>query len=555
MLNQEVLGNIINKALSELYDDVNDKYLILNRPVDDLENHVSERAIVFRFGIYLQYLMSKESDLENYDLDCEYNRALYSIKRLPSFENGVYPDLIIHKRGEMEHNLLVMEIKTWWNSNTDQDCKKLREFVSEKGLFKYKYGLSILVNKDSYKLNWVLPSGDENDIGTVKLCDIAEIVMGQSPKGDTCNTSGIGIPLLNGPTEFGSHHPTPVQFTTEAKKFGKNDDILFCVRGSTGRMNWADQKYAIGRGIAALSHKEGGEFQPYLKGIIEYIMPNLLAQATGSVFPNVSREQLCNQIIPNHSLQTQKKIASILSSLDDKIEINTRMNKVLEEIARALFHQWFVEFEFPDEKGRPYKSSGGKMAESEMGPVPEGWSVGTLGNVAKITMGQSPNGKSYNEEGIGEVFYQGRAEFGERFPTRRLFTTEPKRMAEKGDVLMSVRAPVGDLNVACEKCCIGRGLAAIQSIDKNPSFILYTMLELQRELDVFNGEGTVFGSINKNSLHDMRILIPSQNIIDRYEKIASVIDLDIERKHTEIQKLIKIRDSLLPKLMNGEIEV
>ena len=116
---------------------------------------------------------------------------------------------------------------------------------------------------------------DTKDIA--KLRDIAEIVMGQSPKGDSCNQSGIGIPLLNGPTEFGNYHPIPVQFTTEAKKCAKTGDLLFCVRGSTtGRMNWADQKYAIGRGIAALHHREGIEYQPYLEGVIEYIYSNLI---------------------------------------------------------------------------------------------------------------------------------------------------------------------------------------------------------------------------------------------------------------------------------------
>jgi len=254
-------------------------------------------------------------------------------------------------------------------------------------------------------------------------------------------------------------------------------------------------------------------------------------------------------------LPVQKKIASILSSLDDKIELNTRMNNVLEEIARALFHRWFVEFEFPNAEGKPYKSAGGKMVESEMGRVPEGWKVGTIGEIANITMGQSPSGDSYNEEGKGEVFYQGRAEFGSRFPTRRLFTTEPKRMAEKGAVLMSVRAPVGDLNIATEKCCIGRGVAAIQSMDNHPSFILYTMINLKRELNVFNGEGTVFGSINKASLHAMQILIPSENIIDRFEKMVSPLDVMIENNYNEAQRLTGIRDGLLPKLMNGELSI
>ena len=120
---------------------------------------------------------------------------------------------------------------------------------------------------------------------------------------------------------------------------------------------------------------------------------------------------------------------------------------------------------------------------------------GKHADIANITMGQSPKGSSYNENGIGEIFYQGRAEFGYRFPTRRLYTTEPKRIAKTGDILMSVRAPVGDINVAYEPCCIGRGLSAIQNKDKNSSFMLYTMFSLKSELDISNGEGTVFGSI------------------------------------------------------------
>ena len=104
-----------------------------------------------------------------------------------------------------------------------------------------------------------------------------------------------------------------------------------------------------------------------------------------------------------------------------------------------------------------------------------------LSDIAEVTMGQSPSGKSYNEDGRGSVFYQGRGEFGWRYPTQRLFTTEPKRMAAAGDVLMSVRAPVGDLNVAYEDCCIGRGLAAIHS--KYPSFCLYLMRSLGKKLD------------------------------------------------------------------------
>ena len=126
------------------------------------------------------------------------------------------------------------------------------------------------------------------------------------------------------------------------------------------------------------------------------------------------------------------------------------------------------------------------------------WTEGTLNDIADITMGQSPSGSSYNENGNGSIFFQGRAEFGFRFPSVRLYTTEPKRIAHTNDTLMSVRAPVGDLNVAHTDCCIGRGLAAIHSKSNHQSFILYTMFSLKKQLDVFNGEGTVFGSINRD---------------------------------------------------------
>lgn len=104
---------------------------------------------------------------------------------------------------------------------------------------------------------------------------------------------------------------------------------------------------------------------------------------------------------------------------------------------------------------------------------------GTLSDIADITMGQSPSGNSYNEDKNGTIFFQGRAEFGFRFPSVRLYTTEPKRMAQSNDTLMSVRAPVGDINVAHTDCCIGRGLAAIHSKSNHQSFVLYTMFSLK----------------------------------------------------------------------------
>ena len=180
---------------------------------------------------------------------------------------------------------------------------------------------------------------------------------------------------------------------------------------------------------------------------------------------------------------------------------------------------------------------------------------GVLSDIADIVMGQSPKGDTYNEDGVGAVFYQGRAEFGERFPTRRLFTTTPKRMAKENSVLMSVRAPVGDVNVAYEECCIGRGLCSVASKDNHQSFILYTMHSLKAKFDVYNGEGTVFGSINKDSMNSMTIHVPNKTLMDRFEEIVSPMDAIIKANYDENCRLIAVRDSLLPKLMSGELDV
>ena len=183
------------------------------------------------------------------------------------------------------------------------------------------------------------------------------------------------------------------------------------------------------------------------------------------------------------------------------------------------------------------------------------WETKSLSDIAEITMGQSPSGNSYNEDGRGTVFFQGRAEFGFRFPTVRLYTTEPKRIALKNDTLMSVRAPVGDLNIAHEDCCVGRGLAAIRTKDNHQSFVHYTMFTLQKELNIFNGEGTVFGSINRNALNTMQIKLPPQELIDKFEDLVSPIDALILSNHDETCRLQIIRDALLPKLLTGVLNI
>ncbi|WP_272578592.1 MULTISPECIES: restriction endonuclease subunit S [unclassified Providencia] len=366
------------------------------------------------------------------------------------------------------------------------------------------------------------------------LNDIAIVTMGQSPSGDSCNVNRIGVPLLNGPTEFGIKYPIEAQYTIQPRKHSEPKDILFCVRGSTtGRMNWSDKKYAIGRGLASIRHKSGYEYNHYLKGILDFHLNELLSAATGSTFPNISREQLNKLEITCPPLPEQKAIASVLSSLDNKMDLLHRQNKTLESMAETLFRQYFVE------------------------EAQDDWVHGTLKDEFAFTMGQSPKGSSFNEEQIGTPMFQGNADFGFRFPKERVYTTEPTRFAQKLDTLISVRAPVGAQNMARSNCCIGRGVAAFRHIN-NLDWYTYTYFKLRYlmdEIKKFNDEGTVFGSISKSDFEKIEVIIPSANIIHNYEIMVKPLNDRVITNCFQIEKLEKLRDTLLPKLMSGEVRV
>ena len=258
---------------------------------------------------------------------------------------------------------------------------------------------------------------------------------------------------------------------------------------------------------------------------------DLSGYVTGSAQPKLSQANLNEVTLYLPSIIEQMKITKYLYMFDKKIAANQQINDNLQQQAQAIYANMFIQ------------DASSQRIE------------GVLSDVADITMGQSPKGDTYNENGVGTVFFQGRGEFGFRFPTRHLFTTDPKRMAQSNDVLMSVRAPVGDFNVAYEPCCIGRGLGAIRSKDNHQSFILYTVFSLRKKLDMFNGEGTVFGSINRDALKSIPIIIPTKEEMDQFEEIVAPMDASIRNNYEEICRLEAIRDSVLPRLMSGELDV
>jgi len=263
-------------------------------------------------------------------------------------------------------------------------------------------------------------------------------------------------------------------------------------------------------------------------------------------------DDLCETLIPIPHPDKQREIVKEYNTIVNRIALNNQLIKKLEETAQAIYKNWFVDFEFPNEKGKPYKSNGGEMVESELGEIPKGWEVGVLSNIANILMGQSPEGETYNTDNNGMIFYQGRTDFGYRFPSISTYTTKPKRKAKKGEILMSVRAPVGDLNIASEDCALGRGVASISSKIKCNSFLFYLMQDVRKQFDVANDEGTIFGSITKDAFHQIIVLEPQKEIVVDFEARVKLLDDNIKIYSSQLAILENLKSLLLSKLATIE---
>ena len=252
----------------------------------------------------------------------------------------------------------------------------------------------------------------------------------------------------------------------------------------------------------------------------------------GSAHEFFEWEQMTEVELPVPHIDKQREIVKEYNTIQNRINLNNQLIQKLEETAQAIYREWFVE---------------GVDLEN----LPEGWKVGKLSDIATIIMGQSPEGDTYNKEGNGMIFYQGRTDFGYRYPDITTFTTQPKKKALKNDILISVRAPVGDLNIAIEDCAIGRGIGALRSKIKCNTHLFYTLQNLKSHFDISDGEGTIFGSINKDDLHNMEVVY-SENEIMKFDKIANPIDNCIKNYCIQNQKLTELKELLLSRLATVE---
>lgn len=263
----------------------------------------------------------------------------------------------------------------------------------------------------------------------------------------------------------------------------------------------------------------------------------------GTAQDNLSWEKLSTILFPCPPIEVQNKIATILSRYDSLIENYQKQIKLLEESAQRLYKEWFIDLRFPGHENT-------KIVDG----IPEGWEKKTLSDIATIIMGQSPKSEFYNSVRNGLPFHQGVGSYGFRFVVDNVYSTSFTRIAESNSILFSVRAPVGRLNITKNKIVIGRGLAAINHKKGHQSF-LYYLLKEKFFKDNIIGNGAIFASISKDELYNQIFVIPSDEMVMRYDTIANKIDKDIQYIDSQIYFLTEGRDRLLPKLMSGEINV
>ena len=417
---------------------------------------------------------------------------------------------------------------------------------------------------------------------TARIEEVAErVAMG--PFGSSIKVETFvphGIPVISGQHLHGSRL-MDTDFNLVSLKHAEKlknanvyrGDVVFTHAGNIGQVAFIPASSRYERYVIS-------QRQFYLRPNLRKVLPEfiayyftsaegqhkLLANTSSSGVPSIAQpvSYLRTIEIPLPPLSEQRTIANILGTIDDKIELNRRMNETLEAMAQAIFKSWFVDFDpvraksegrdpglpqfiadlFPD-----------SFEDSELGEIPKGWTVGSVDDEFNLTMGQSPPGETYNEVGEGLPFYQGRADFSFRFPIRRVYCTASTRFARAGDTLVSVRAPVGGINMASEDCAIGRGVAAARHKTGSRSYSHQFMLSIKEVFARFEAEGTVFGSIGKKDFHAIPCVMPPREFVLAYEAHVSPLDDRIEVNERESRTLAAIRDTLLPKLISGELRM
>lgn len=369
----------------------------------------------------------------------------------------------------------------------------------------------------------------------MKLKDFATINMGQSPKGETYNTDGNGMPFLQGRKTFGRIYPTIDTWTTNPIKTANKDEILMSVRAPVGDMNFANQEICIGRGLCSINAKNSRN--KYLYYMLLNSMNDLKQKSTGTVFDSINRNDLENLEINFHSEEEQEKIEKILGSIDSKIELNNEINNNLSEQIKSIYNEIFTEF-------IDYKR---------------------LDEISNVTIGKTPP-RSEQEcftTDKNDVKWISISDLGKSgmfiFDTSEKLTQEAVdkynvKVIPKDTVILSFKLTVGRTGFTTEDMTTNEAIAHFDLNNKELNNYLYCTLTYYNYSDL-GSTSSIATAINSKIVKSIKIGIPSDEQLNKFNNLTSAMFKTIKNNESENIKLSELRDTLLPKLMNGEIDL
>jgi len=365
----------------------------------------------------------------------------------------------------------------------------------------------------------------------VKLGEVADIKMGQSPRSEFYNSRGEGLPFYQGVTDFGEKYPKKSIYCSQPTKIAEAGDVFFSVRAPVGNVNVAIEKSCIGRGVAALRMKNGNnDFLYFFLKNYERYFKNI---SGGTTYESINKDQIedIELSIPEDPNE-QKRIADVLSAFDDKIELNNKINQNLEQTAQAIFKEWFVKFKFPDHKKA-------KFVDSELGKIPKGWEVKNLGDILVLEYGEALTSIN-RKKGVIPVY-----------GSSGLVGYHDKKLVNGPGIIIGRAGIPGSVYWSqVDFHCVDSTFYVETKISK---YFVFYLLKRQNLKSLISGSAVP--GINRNIIYPNRIVLPLPSIINDFEKIMSPIFLKIYKNKLENQKLASLRDLLLPKLMSGKILV
>ena len=388
------------------------------------------------------------------------------------------------------------------------------------------------------------------DWKTVELKSIADVTMGQSPKSEFYNDNFEGMPFLQGNKTFGDKYPSFELYTTSIKKVAKKSSVLMSVRAPVGDLNIAKEDICIGRGVCGLQMKKGNnEFLYYL---LKANISHLINKESGTVFGSINKNDIetFEVTLPEDS-EDQMKILTILKNIDKKIEVCRNLNKNLEKTLITIFNSWFINFE-------NYDNSKGMKIDESYGEIPVDWSVEMLEDYVDFVTGVEPGSKNYHEKPEPhDIPFLRVGDLGSR--DNGVFidpSLSKNKILKYDDIVLSLDATIGIVKMGLEGAySTGMRKLVIKNDNINQPF-LYCLVKsnrIQRIIETF-ATGTTILHAGKSIKH-MNFVLSDKKTMDDFGKIGNPIISIILTNLKEIEYLTNLRDTLLPKLMSGEIDV